>query len=97
MPLRAHLATCEQDTRRIIGNRAANALSYWRSRQADDDLVHFVKNLIRSPAGQRNGWKIDQNGGVSLEAIVLDHEPDLFSQKDKEIAARTLGRELALA
>jgi hypothetical protein len=38
-----------------------------------------------------NGKKLDQQNGLSLERIVLDHRPDLFSEADHQQAKRTLG------
>ena len=92
MPLERLLERCQEDTKRLINPGAAARLSRWRSCQTEEECVQFIKGLIRKQAGKENGWSIDQAGGVSLESIVLDHESALFDDKDKKIAAQTLGR-----
>lgn len=92
MALERLLSICEDDTRRLINGRAAGALGRWRHYQSDDERVQFIKKLIRSSDGRANGFEIDRLGGISLESIVLDHAPELFSRDDKAVAAETLGR-----
>ena len=92
MPLERFLARCHADTGRLINPGAAARLSCYQEYQTEEERVEFIQRMIRNPAGMKNGWVIDQAGGVSLESIVLDHEPALFDDKDKKFAAQTLGR-----
>ena len=92
MSLERFLARCQADTKRLISPHTAAGLSRWRECQTQAERVDFVRRLIRSEAGRRNGWAIDQAGGVSLESIVLDHQPDHFNEEDRRIAKQTLGR-----
>ena len=85
------LNECENDTARIIGQGAANRLAAWRQCSGNEQaLVGFVQRVLR---GERrlNGWKLDRSDGFSLERIVLDRLPDLFTEDDKEQARLTLG------
>ena len=92
MSLERLLARCHADTGRIINAGAAARLSCYQKYQTEGERVEFIRQMIRNPAGMKNGWVIDQAGGVSLESIVLDHEPALFDDRDKKIAAQTLDR-----
>ena len=81
---------CERDTARIVGQGAANRLARWRTYAEDEGaLVEFVQRVIRRES-RANGWQIDQRGGLSLERIVLNHLPDLFTEEDKQEARSTL-------
>jgi len=85
------LGECERDTARIIGKPAANRLAKWRQYRGDkQSLVRFVQRVL---CGQSrvNGWRLDQRGGLSLERVVLDRLPDLFTEEDKGQARQTLG------
>jgi hypothetical protein len=85
------LQECERDTARIIGQGAANRLATWRRYSGDEEaLVRFVQRVLRGES-RGNGWELDQRGGVSLERIVLDWLPDMFTEDDKEEARQTLG------
>jgi hypothetical protein len=85
------LQRCEGDTRRLLGPLAAQRLGNWRRRvNSQAALVEYVQKLLW---GEHcvNGRKLDQQGGLSLERIVLDHLPQLFGEADREQAKRTLG------
>ncbi len=87
----ALLQRCEDDTRRLLGPLAAQRLGNWRRRTSSQTaLVEFVQRLLWGEHCD-NGRKLDQQGGLSLERIVLDHVPDLFTAADREQAGRTLG------
>jgi hypothetical protein len=84
------LQECERDTARIIGQGAANRLATWRRYSGDEEaLVRFVQRVLRGES-RGNGWELDQRGGLSLERIVLDWLPDLFTEEDREEAKQTL-------
>jgi hypothetical protein len=82
---------CEDDTRRLLGHLAAERLGNWRRHtQSPKSLVEYVEQLLWGEHCQ-NGKRLDQQGGLSLERIVLDHRPEMFSEADREQAKRTLG------
>jgi hypothetical protein len=82
---------CEADTRKIIGKPAANMLSHWQGHQNDlESLVDFIRKRIRGDT-KINGWKLRQSLKLSLEEIVAERCPDLFSGEDVRIARETLG------
>ncbi len=84
---------CEHDTRRLLGYGAAGRLGNWRHHtQSLRSLVEYVEQLLWGEHCQNGRW-LDQQGGVSLERIVLDHRPELFSEADRQQARRTLGIE----
>ncbi|MEK7409032.1 MAG: hypothetical protein AAB225_28545 [Acidobacteriota bacterium] len=39
---------------------------------------------------RQNGYKLEQNGKLSLERIVAHHHPGLFTSEDIEVARATL-------
>jgi len=84
------LATCQEDTARLVSPGAAARLATWR-RYEDDQakLVSFVQRILHK--GGRNGWKLEQEGGLSLERIVIEHCPQLFTEDDIHQAKRNLG------
>jgi hypothetical protein len=82
---------CEDDTRRLLGHLAAERLGNWRRHtQSRETLVKYIEQLLWGEHCQ-NGKRLDQQGGLSLERIVLEHRPELFSEPDREQASRTLG------
>ena len=85
------LQQCEEDTRRLLGHLAAQRLGNWRHHAAksENDLVLYIQKLLWGEHCE-NGRRLDQQGGLSLERIVLDHRPDLFGDSDREEAKRTL-------
>lgn len=85
------LARCEADTARLLGQGAANRLANWRQ-YADDqaELVAFVQRVLRGDS-RLNGWELDRRGGLSLERIVIEYCPELFTQDDICEAKATLG------
>ncbi len=90
--IRQILTQCEAGTRAHISANAANRLAAWRNHPSDHDIVAFIQRLIRVRDNQANGVIIDRSGGIALEAIVLEHCPDHFSDEDREIATNRLGR-----
>ena len=89
--LRQLVEKCEEDTARIVGQGAANRLAKWRRyAEGEEALIEFVQRVIRGKK-RSNGWLIDQKGGLSLERIVLDHVPELFTEEDKREERSTLG------
>jgi hypothetical protein len=85
------LTRCEEDTARLLGQGAANRLANWRQ-YADNqaELVAFIQRVLRGDS-RSNGWKLDKKGGLSLERIVVEHCPELFTQDDIREAKETLG------
>jgi len=53
-------------------------------------LIEYVQRLLWGEHCS-NGRKLDKQGGLSLERIVAEHVPDLFTEMDLEQAKRTLG------
>jgi hypothetical protein len=82
---------CEDDTRDIIGVRAAKRLAYWHQYETDlDRLVKFIHDRIHSDKS-KNGWTLEQRQRLSLERIVAVHCRHLFSPSDARHARATLG------
>ena len=89
--LQSLLERCETDTARLIGQGAANRLATWRQYRHDQsELIAFVQRVLRGEH-RTNGWELDQKGGLSLERIVIEHCPNLFTQDDIREAKATLG------
>jgi len=87
----ALLGRCEDDTRRLLGHVAALRLGNWRKHTSSQTaLVEYIERLLWGEHCA-NGRKLDHHGGLSLERIVLDHAPNLFTEPDKAQAKRTLG------
>ena len=85
------LQRCEDDTRRLLGHLAAQRLGNWRKHASSQtELTEYIQRLLWGEHCA-NGRKLDQQGGLSLERIVLDHMPHLFSEPDRDQARRTLG------
>jgi len=85
------LQQCEDDTRRLLGHLAAQRLGNWRRYAGSQaSLVEYVQRLLWGEHCA-NGRKLDQQGGLSLERIVLDRVPGLFSEADHGQAKRSLG------
>ena len=87
------LRRCEEDTRKLLSVKAAARLAQWRTHAEDSEaaLIQYVQRLLRGEH-RVNGWDLDRQGGLSLEIIVLDHRPDLFTDEDRQVARATLGR-----
>jgi hypothetical protein len=84
------LQRCEDDTRQLLGHLAAQRLGNWRKHASSQTaLIEYVQRLLWGEHCA-NGRKLDQQGGLSLERIVLDHLPSLFTEPDREQARRTL-------
>jgi hypothetical protein len=80
------LQRCENDTRRLLGPLAAQRLGNWRKHDASQvALIEYVQRLLW---GEHcvNGRKLDQEGGLSLERVVLDHLPNLVTEPDRQQA-----------
>ena len=85
------LQRCEDDTRRLLGPLAAQRLGNWRRHASSQTaLVEYVQRLLWGEHCE-NGRKLDRQGGLSLERIVIGHAPNLFTAADREQAERTLG------
>lgn len=85
------LQRCEADTRRLLGHLAAQKLGNWRNHTSSQTaLTEYIQQLLWGEHCA-NGRKLDRQGGLSLERIVLDHLPNLFVEPDREQARRTLG------
>lgn len=50
----------------------------------------YIEQLLWGEHCQ-NGRRLDQQSGLSLERIVLDHKPEVFSESDRQQAKRMLG------
>ena len=82
---------CEDDTREIIGTRAAKRLAYWRQCQDDlHGLVKFIHDRIYSKKDV-NGWTLERHKRLSLERIVAFHCQHLFNPSEIHHARATLG------
>jgi hypothetical protein len=84
------LQRCEDDTRSLLGPLAAQRLGNWRKQVSSQTaLIEYVQRLLW---GEHcgNGKTLDDQGGLSLERIVLDHLPNLFTDADREQEKRTL-------
>lgn len=83
--------TCEDDTRRLLGDLAAQRLGNWRRHiESERSLIEYIEQLLWVST-VRNGKRLDQQDGLSLQRIVLDHKPELFTESDRQQAKRTLG------
>lgn len=90
MPLQEDLARCEQDTRDVIGAGAAARLAAWHQYERQEDLVEFIRRMIRNQQNRANGFLLSRQNRVSLESIVINNH-NLFSDEDLWIARGTLG------
>ncbi len=81
---------CEADTKELINAGAAVRLANWR-KYSDNEvlLVQYIQRVIRS--NRSNGWKLESRDGLSLERIVIDHCPELFTEEDVGVAKVNLG------
>jgi hypothetical protein len=87
----ALMRECESDTREIIGTGAANMLAHWQKYENDlDRLVKFIHDRIYGPSAM-NGWTLEQNKRLSLERIVFDRCPELFSPTEIRKAKENVG------
>ncbi len=81
---------CEADTGDIIGKPAANMLAYWLHHEGNlERLVRFIHDRIHGPT-KSPGWKLRQNQRLSLEEIVALRCPQLFTERDIQVAKQTL-------
>jgi hypothetical protein len=88
------LQQCEDDKRRLLGHLAAERLGNWRRYSGSQTaLAEYVQPLLWGEHCA-DARKLDQQMGLSLERIVLDHRPDLFAEADRQQARRTLGIEV---
>lgn len=90
MPLEEELARCELDTRDVIGVGAATRLAAWRQYERQEDLIEFIRRMIRNQQNRANGFLLSQQNRVSLESIVINNR-NSFSDDDLRIARATLG------
>ena len=89
--LESLLEQCERDTARLLNQGAANRLAAWHHYRNDQpELVAFIQRVIRGEH-RTNGWELDRKGGLSLERIVVEKCPNLFTQDDIHEAKATLG------
>lgn len=87
----ALMRQCETDTREVIGPGAAKMLARWQRHETDlDRLVKFIHDRIHGK-GALNGWKLEQHKRLSLERIVFQHCPELFSPSDVRKAMQNVG------
>lgn len=84
------MVRCQADTHRILGPGAAARLAYWQ-RHEDDlaTLVRFIANRLQNTG--TNGYKLRLSKGLSLEEVVAERLPELFSEEDRGKARATLG------
>ena len=88
--LRSLTACCQEDTARLLSQGAANRLGTWKQYADNQEkLVAYVQRVLRGDR-RENGWKLDQKGGLSLERIVIEHCPELFTEDDIREAKATL-------
>jgi hypothetical protein len=89
--LQSLLEQCETDTRNLLSAGAASRLGNWRLHaHSDDGLVKYIQERLKGPRAE-NGWKLKQLGGLSLEEIVIERRPDLFTEDDRSRAKQNLG------
>jgi phosphoribosylglycinamide formyltransferase 1 len=83
----------ETDTRRFLGPDIAARLSYWRQHASysEGDLVRFLKEWLRRDQAGRV-LAVERGGGVSVERIALDYYPERFTEEEKKLARKSLGR-----
>jgi len=89
-PLRDLIARCQQDIRDLCGHENAAWLARWQQCPTDRELVRLIQRLIWNDHARINGRSIARAGGLSLELIVLNYCPELFTQADIKIARDTL-------
>jgi hypothetical protein len=88
--LRSLLEQCEMDTRNLLSAAAASRLGNWRLHaKSDDELVRYIRERLKRTG--ENGWKLKRLNGLSLEEIVIEHRPDLFTEDDRWKAKQNLG------
>jgi hypothetical protein len=85
------MAMCQRDTLAVLGAGAAGRLAHWQEHARDiARLVRFIQDRIHGDAKQ-NGWHLEQAKKVSLERIVVDRFPHLFTPEDIQAANDNLG------
>jgi hypothetical protein len=89
-PLRDLIQRCQQDIRDLCGHENAAWLARWQQCSTDRELVRFIQRLIWNDHARIYGRRIAIAGGLSLELIVLNYWPELFTQADIKIAQDTL-------
>ena len=89
-PLRDLIAHCQQDIHDLSGHENIAWLARWQQCPTDRELVRLIQRLIWNDHARINGRSISRAGGLSLELIVLNYWPELFTQADIKIAQDTL-------
>jgi hypothetical protein len=83
---------CILDTNKYCGEKTAkilwDKLNEIKNEKQLIDYIHGCINKVGPP--QANGKKISDNGGTSLEKIVLEDTQNLFTKDDKKTAQNTL-------
>ena len=92
-PLTALMEQAEADTHRYLGPAIGAKLSYWRQHASysEGDLMRFLKEWLRRDQASRV-LTIERNGGISVEKIVLDFYPERFTEEERQLARKALGR-----
>jgi len=92
-PLVRLMEQAETDTRQYLGPAIAAQLSYWRQHASysEGDLMRFLKEWLRREQASRV-LTIERNGGISVEKIVLDFYPERFTEEERQLARKALGR-----
>jgi hypothetical protein len=80
---------CQRDTLDTLGAGAAGRLANWQRYESDQTaLVRFIHDRLL--VSRENGYALEMQGRLSLEAIVVRELPELFCKDDIEIASATL-------
>jgi hypothetical protein len=76
---------CEKDTLNALGSGAAARLANWQRYETDlNALVKFIHDRLLKT--RENGYALEEQRLLSLEAIAVRELPELFSKEDIQIA-----------
>ena len=85
------LAQCHEDTYNLLSHGAANSLYHYQSRKNSASIATLEKFIFNCMINKpENGKKLTKKGGLSLEKIVLEKMPEVFSDKTKKLAREIL-------
>src|ERR1022692_2402596 len=80
---------CEKDTLNALGSGAAARLANLPTYETDlNALVKFIHDRLLKT--RENGYALEEQRLLSLEAIAVRELPELFSKEDIQIASATL-------
>ena len=85
------LELCIEDTKKYCLPHVAEYLeTNIHGRPYTVDRIKYIQGCIRNPRGKKNSAEKQNNNAVTLERIIIDKCPYLFTEEDRRIASDTL-------